>query len=72
MCIRDSYNINEVALTEYIYNDAWDFHLSANSPALTGALTVAPFTPYFASGLTLGGITYASPALAPYFGAYGK
>lgn len=67
-----NYNINEVALTEYIYNDAWDFHLSANSPALTGALTVAPFTPYFASGLTLGGITYASPTLAPYFGAYGK
>jgi len=45
-----------------------DFHLKANSPAITGAKT--DFTPIISS-LTLGGVTYTNPAPASYFGALG-
>ena len=52
------------------YNNSWDFHLKTGSPALTGAYT--GFTPYFsASGITINGKTYKSPAPAAYFGAFG-
>ena len=32
-----NYPINEVGLTDYVYQDAWDFHVQAGSPVLTGA-----------------------------------
>lgn len=51
------------------FSNAWDFSLQAGSPALTGAKT--DFTPYFAAGLTVGGIVYKSPSPAAYFGAKG-
>lgn len=51
------------------FNTAWDFHLKAGSPALTGAKT--DFTRNFSGGLVLNGITYTSKAPAAYFGAYG-
>lgn len=59
------------------YNNSWDFHLQASSPALKGATT--NFNPHFAkSGLTLKGLegvvknnVYMSPAPANYFGALG-
>lgn len=52
------------------FSASWDFHLQAGSPALTGAKT--DFSPYFATtGITVGGVTYKSPAPAAYFGAYG-
>ena len=52
------------------YNSAWDFRLSAGSPALTGGTT--NFTRHFGTtGITIEGITYKSPAPASYFGAYG-
>jgi hypothetical protein len=58
------------SLLAYTYNDAWNFHLQAGSPARTGAKT--DFTPYFsAAGLTLNGKQYRSPAPAAYFGAFG-
>lgn len=66
-----NYDINGVALTEYRYDEGWNFHLLSGSPALTGALMVSPFTPYFAGGIVLNGVSYASPALAGYFGAAG-
>jgi hypothetical protein len=54
----------------YGYNESWDFHLKAGSPALNGAKT--DFTPYFASqGVTINGKEYKSPMPASYFGAFG-
>lgn len=53
-----------------VFNNAWDFHLSASSPALTGGVTT--FTRHFATqGINLDGKTYYSPAPSSFFGAYG-
>ena len=60
------------------WNDAWDFHLQAGSPALTGGKT--DFTRNFGStGITMEGLagivennTFTSPEPASYFGAYGQ
>lgn len=49
---------------------AFDFHLQAGSPALTGGNT--NFSPYNAASLTAGGKTYASPKPSSYFGAFGS
>lgn len=52
------------------FDAAWDFHLQAGSPALSGAKT--DFTPYFAStGITVNGKVYKSSNPAAYFGAKG-
>lgn len=57
-------------LLDFTFNAAWDFHLKAGSPALTGAFT--GFTPHFsATGVTVNGTTYKSPAPAAYYGAFG-
>ncbi len=64
-----NFDINAVSLTEYVYDNNWDFHLLEGSPALTGASTT--LTPCFAGGLVVGGITYQSPELKPQFGAFG-
>ena len=57
-------------LTYDNFNASWDFHLQADSPALTGAKT--DFNPYFADkGVTVGGKEYKSPRPAAHFGAYG-
>ena len=69
------FDINGVGLTDYVYNDDWDFHLQAGSPALTGACdgTEAFAAPYFSTtGLTVNGETYTSPAVAAHYGAYGE
>ncbi len=60
------------------WNNSWDFHLKAGSPALTGGKT--DFTPNFASaGITMQGLagivennTFTSPAPSEYFGAFGQ
>ena len=66
-----SFDINGVALTEYVYDQSWDFHLKEGSPALVS--TAASVEPFFAEkGLTVGSETYRSPALKPYYGALGK
>lgn len=57
-------------LLSYTFSTAWDFHLQAGSPALTGAKT--DFTPYFSStGVTVNGKTYKSPLPSAFFGAFG-
>jgi hypothetical protein len=54
----------------YTYDSSWDFHLQATSPALSGGNT--SFTPYFsATGITVNGKEYKSPAPAAHFGAFG-
>ena len=63
-----NFDINAVGLTEYGYNSDWDFHLSADSPAL-GA-TSASVAPSFANGLEINGKLYQSPALKPCYGAF--
>jgi len=69
-----NFDINSVGLLQYTYNDAWDFHVNAGSPVLSGAYNGADsnMQPYFAaSGLTIGGTTYTSDAPAARFGAFG-
>ncbi|GAA4307272.1 Ig-like domain-containing protein [Compostibacter hankyongensis] len=57
-------------LLDFTFDTAWDFHLKAGSPALTGAKT--DITPYFSStGVTVNGTTYKSPAASAFFGAFG-
>jgi hypothetical protein len=53
------------------YNTAWDFHLKAGSPALTGGTTsiVGHFN---TTGLTIDKKVYNSPAPSSYFGAFGQ
>lgn len=66
------YNTNE--LTGYIYDENWDFHVVADSPALQGAYSGndEKMQPYFGGGLTVNGKTYSSPAPQAWFGAFGK
>ena len=77
---QDDININVGSNGEgapATWNNNWDFHLQAGSPALTGGCT--DFTPNFAStGITMEGLagivdnnTFTSPAPSEYFGAYG-
>lgn len=69
-----NYDINSVALSTFTYDDAWDFHVNASSPVLTGAYSGsdANMQPYFAtSGFTVGGVSYTSEAPAARFGAFG-
>lgn len=69
-----NYDVNGVALTNYVYDEDWDFHVQSGSPVLSGAYSGddASMTPFFAtSGLTLNGKTYTSPAVKAQFGAYG-
>ena len=69
-----NYDVNGVALTNYVYDEDWDFHVQSGSPVLSGAYSGddAGMTPFFAtSGLTLNGKTYTSPAVKAQFGAYG-
>lgn len=54
------------------YNESWNFHLQAGSPALDASKVRTGFTPYFStSGITVNGKTYKSPLPANYFGAKG-
>lgn len=64
-----SFDINQVSLTEYVYDQSWDLHLAAGSPALKGA--DGQVAPYFAGGMTIGSKTYVSPAIEPQYGALG-
>lgn len=63
-----NFDINAVGLTDYLYNSGWDFHLTAGSPALSGAS--ATLTPCFAGGFEINGRFYQSPAIQSQFGAY--
>ncbi len=66
-----NFDINAVSLTSYIYDEAWDFHVQAGSPVLSGTYT-GTIAPYFGStGLTVNGESHTSPAVENHFGAYG-
>lgn len=59
----------------YTFNDSWDFHLQAGSPALDASktYTAGGRQPYFGTtGLQINGQTYTSPAIGNWFGAYGE
>ncbi len=69
-----NFPINDVALTDYVYDEAWDFHVQAGSPVLLGAYdgNDAALAPYFGTeGLSVNGQTYTSPKVEAHFGAYG-
>ncbi len=68
-----NYDIN-VDPALYDWNDSWNFHVQGGSPVLEGAYSPSeasrqPF--YSVSGLTVNGQTYTSPAVQPWFGAFG-
>lgn len=69
-----NYDVNGVALTNYTYDEAWDFHLQAGSPALNSNcdLSASEFAPIFAGGLSVNGQTYTSPAPQAQYGAFGE
>lgn len=59
----------------YTFDDSWDFHLQAGSPALDASktYTAGGRQPYFGTtGLQINGQTYTSPAIGNWFGAYGE
>jgi len=62
-------NVFSDGVTNYTFNTAWDFHLQAGSPALTGGKT--DVVRNFPSGLTIKGVAYAAPAASAFFGAFG-
>jgi hypothetical protein len=69
---NDPLFVNYLKSTDYLTADllaTWDFHLSANSPALGKGLTT--FTRNFKDGIVINGVTYKSPEPATYVGAYG-
>ncbi|RAJ11132.1 hypothetical protein LX64_00740 [Chitinophaga skermanii] len=57
------------ASTNATFNTSWDFHLATGSPALGKGKT--GFTRHFSGGLTVGGVTYTSPAPTSNIGAFG-
>ena len=70
----ENFAVNEVALTEYVYDEGWDFHVKSGSPVLAGANsgTDANLVPYFSTnGLSVNGVIYHSPAVKAQFGAFG-
>lgn len=67
----ENFDINNVPLTRYVYDESWNFHLTAASPALTAEAHA--LNPYFAGeGLSIGGEIYTSPAVANRYGAFGR
>jgi len=69
-----NYGFNTVALNSFTYDNTWNFHVQAGSPALTGAFSsfTGSYAPYFATtGLTVNGVEYKTPAPAARFGAFG-
>lgn len=66
-----NFDIDNVGLTDYVYDDSWDFHVMSGSPVLSGTYPDADIIPYFANGMTVNGITYTSPAISARFGAFG-
>ena len=69
-----NYDIDAISLTNYVYNDAWNFHLQAGSPALHGAYNGgnSAMAPLFGTvGLSVNGKTFTSPDPQAYFGAHG-
>lgn len=66
-----NYDINTAKMSSVVYDAAWDFHTTTIlAGAYSGSEAFAQ--PYFqTSGLTVNGNTYCSPAVKPYFGAYG-
>lgn len=70
-----NYDHNAVSLTTVSYNEAWDFHVSPNSPVLQGAYSgnEAKMQPFFGTnGLTVGNVTYSTDAPVVRFGAFGN
>lgn len=61
-------------LTSFVYDDAWDFHVQAGSPVLSGAYAGSDsnMQPFFLGGLSVGGTTYVSSAPQAHFGAFGE
>lgn len=67
-----NFDIDAVSLTDYIYDDSWNFSLKSGSPALSGSCP-EPAAPFFqTSGLTVNGTKYTSPAVQNWFGALGN
>lgn len=70
-----NYDFQADQLHNKVYNEAWDFHVQAGSPALSDGAsdgTAENLRPYFAqNGLTVDGTMFTSDAPVQRFGALG-
>lgn len=69
-----NYGFNTVALSNFTYDNTWNFHVQAGSPVLTGAYSsfTGAYAPYWATtGITVNGVVYNSPSPVAQFGAFG-
>jgi len=74
-----NFGFNTVALDRDLYDPSWDFHVQAGSPVINGAEGKSPrsefsgaYAPYFgATGLTVCGAEYKTPAPSAQYGAFG-
>jgi hypothetical protein len=69
-----NFGFSTVDLASYTYDNSWNFHVQAGSPALSGAYSsfTGAYAPYWSTtGLTVNGIEYKTPAPAARFGALG-
>lgn len=69
-----NFGFNSVDLNSYTYDNSWNFHVQAGSPALTGSYSA--FTGSYASywsttGLTVNGTEYKTPVPVARFGVFG-
>ncbi|RHJ82733.1 hypothetical protein [Parabacteroides sp. AM08-6] len=68
--INFPYNTNE--LNSYTYDNSWNFHVTADSPVLSGACSDFSGKTFFnTNGLTINGQSYTTPTPQARFGAYG-
>lgn len=69
-----NYGFNTVELNSYTYDISWNFNVQAGSPVLTEAHSTFTdaYAPYWgATGITVNGTEYRTPAPAARFGAFG-
>jgi len=69
-----NFGFSTVDLSSYTYDNSWNFHVQAGSPALSGAYSsfTGAYAPYWSTtGLTVNGIEYKTPVPAARFGALG-
>lgn len=57
------------SVDNFAFNESWDFHLQAGSPALNKG--TKDFVRNFPNGITINAVVYESPEPASYIGAFG-
>lgn len=66
-----NYDINTAKMSLVAYNEAWDFHVQHVIPGAYNGNDAFAQPYYLNDGLNVNGQTFKSPAVQPFFGAYG-